>query len=75
MDFVTGLSQSKGLNAILVVVDWLTKMCHFIPCTEESNATDVANMYLESVWKLHGLPETIVADRGTQFRAEFWKTL
>lgn len=75
MDFVTGLPDSNGANAILVVVDRLTKMRHLIPCTEEINAPALADLFVEYVWKIHGLPETIVSDRGTQFTSDFWKSL
>lgn len=75
MDFVTGLPESNRFNAILVVVDRLTKMKHFVATTENINVRELSRLYLEQVWKLHGLPETIVSDRGTQFTAEFWKSL
>lgn len=75
MDFVTDLPESGGYNAILMVVDRLTKMRHLVPTTKEVDARETAKLYLEHVWKLHGLPETIVSDRGTQFTAEFWQSL
>lgn len=75
MDFITHLPQSNGHDAILVVVDRLTKMRHFVPCKGTCNAEDTANLYLHHVWKLHGLPLTIVSDRGTQFVSKFWKHL
>lgn len=75
MDFVTHLPPSCGYDAILVVVDRLTKMKHFIPCKGTCNAEEVARLYAYNVWKLHGLPQTIVSDRGPQFVAQFWKHL
>lgn len=75
MDFVTGLPESNGYNAILVVVDRLTKMRHLIPTTEECDAPTPADLFVDYVWKLHGLPESIVSDRGTQFTLDFWKSL
>lgn len=75
MDFVTHLPPSRGYDAILVVVDRLTKMKHFIPCKGTCNAEEVARLYAYNVWKLHGLPQTIVSDRGPQFVAQFWKHL
>jgi hypothetical protein len=75
MDFVTHLPESSGYDAILVIVDRLTKMKHFLPCQETYNAEEVAHLYVKYVWKLHGLPQTIVSDRGPQFVAEFWKHL
>lgn len=62
MDFVTHLPPSRGYDAILVVVDRLTKMKHFILCKGTCNAEEVARLYAYNVWKLHGLPQTIVSD-------------
>jgi hypothetical protein len=75
MDFITHLVPSQGYDAILVVADRLTKMRHFIPCKASCGAEDVARLYIRYVWKLHGLPTTIVSDRGPQFVAQFWKHL
>ena len=75
MDFITHLEPSHGYDAILVVVDRLTKMKHFIPCKGTCNAEEVARLYTRYIWKLHGLPRTIVSDRGPQFIAFFWKHL
>lgn len=75
MDFVTGLPESEGHNAILVVVDRLTKMRHFIPTTTDASAETVADLYVNHVYRLHGFPKTVVSDRGPQFSALFWKLL
>lgn len=75
MDFVTGLPESEGYDAIMVIVDRLTKMRHLLPCNTTVNAEDVAQLYLRNVWKLHGLPTHVTSDRGTQFTARFWKEL
>ncbi|KAG0154825.1 hypothetical protein PDIDSM_395 [Penicillium digitatum] len=75
MDFITHLPLSYGYDAILVVVDRLTKMKHFIYCKGTCNAEEVARLYTRHVWKLHGLPNTVVSDRGPQFVAQFWKHL
>ena len=75
MDFITGLVPSRGYDAILVVVDRLTKMRHFTPCQTSCDAEGVARLYIRYIWKLHGLPRTIVSDRGPQFVATFWKHL
>lgn len=75
MDFITHLPPSQGYDAILVVVDRLTKMRHLIPCKATCNSEDTARLYLHYIWKLHGLPSTIVSDRGPQFTSEFWKHL
>ncbi|KAG0159950.1 hypothetical protein PDIDSM_7477 [Penicillium digitatum] len=75
MDFIPHLPLSYGYDAILVVVDRLTKMKHFIHCKGTCNAEEVARLYTRHVWKLHGLPNTVVSDRGPQFVAQFWKHL
>lgn len=75
MDFVTGLPMSDGKDAILVVVDRLTKMRHFVATTIEASAETVADLYVNNVYRLHGFPSTVVSDRGPQFAALFWKTL
>lgn len=50
MDIVTGLPISEGFDAILVVMDRLTKMRHLIPCIETATAPDVARLHLNHVW-------------------------
>jgi len=68
-DFITKLPIAQGYNSILVVVDRLTKMVHFIPTTEKTLAEGLARLFRDNVWKLHGLPESIILDRGPQFVA------
>jgi len=58
-----------------VVVDRLTKMAHFIPTTEETTAGGLAQLFRDNVWKLHGLPESIISDRGPQFAAGVMREL
>ena len=62
MDFITHLPESYSYDAVLVVVDRLTKMKHFIPCKGTCDAEEVARLFTKHVWKLHGLPKTIVSD-------------
>jgi len=68
-DFITKLPLSQGYDSILVVVDRLTKMVHFIPTTEKMSAEGLARLFRDNVWKLHSLPESIISDRGPQFAA------
>ena len=75
VDFITKLSLAQGYNSILVVVDWLTKMVHFIPTTEKTSAEGLARLFRDNVWKLHGLPESIISDRGSQFVAGLMREL
>ena len=66
-DFITKLPLTQGYDSILVVVNKLTKMAHFIPITEKTTVGGLARLFRDNVWKLHGLPESIISDRGLQF--------
>ncbi|QRW22878.1 Transposon Tf2-7 polyprotein [Rhizoctonia solani] len=70
-DLIVGLPISEGYDAILTVVDRLSKMVHFIPTTSKATAVDVANLFVNFIWKLHGLPRKTISDRGPQFNAKF----
>ena len=72
MDFVGPLPKTeKGHDFILVVVDRLSKMAHFLPCQSDIDGAGVAELFIERVWSQHGLPKSIVTDRGTQFVNEW----
>jgi len=74
-NFITKLPLAQGYDAILVVVDRFTKMGHFIPTTEKTSAKGLAYLFRDNVWKLHGLPDSIILDRGPQFVAGIMKEL
>jgi len=74
-DFITKLPLAQGYDSILVVVDRFTKMEHFIPTTEKTSAKGLACLFRDNVWKLHGLPDSIISDRGPQFAAGIMKEL
>jgi len=74
-DFITKLPLVQGYDSILVVVDRLTKMVHFIPTTEKTSAKGLARLFRDNMWKLHGLPESIISDRGPQFVAGLMREL
>ena len=61
------LLVSKGHDLILVVCDRFSKMSHFVATTEKTMAEGLARMFRDNVWKLHGLPESMISDRGSQF--------
>jgi len=50
-------------------------MAHFIATTEKTSAEGLAKLFWDQVWRLHGLPESIILDRGVQFAAEMMKEL
>ena len=75
LDFITDLPDSRGFNAILTVVDRYTKMAHFVPCTKEITSEETAGIVMREVFRHHGLPDSIISDRGPQFVSKFWKHL
>ena len=67
VDRIVSLPKTKkGHTAILVVVDKLTKMTHFAACKNESTVADMATLFYQMIWKLHGIPLRITSDRGTE---------
>ena len=74
-DFITKLPLAQGYDAILVICDHFSKMAHFIATTEKMSAEGLARLFRDHVWKLHGLPESIISDRGVQFTAGMMKEL
>jgi len=75
MDFSRDLPKSEGYDTILVVIDQLTKMSHFIPCSKDLNARQFANLFMKEIVRLHGLPHDIITDRGTLFTSDLWKEI
>ena len=75
MDFVTDLPSSNGYTCILVVLDRFTKMGHFIPFSNVPSSEDTAKAFMTYIFKIHGLPNEILTDRGTQFTSKFWTAI
>jgi IS30 family transposase len=75
MDFVEGLPKSEGFDTILVVVDIFFKYAHFISLKHPYTAQGVAQVFLDTMVKLHGAPKTIVSDRDKVFTSSFWTQL
>lgn len=71
MDFVEGLPISQGFNVIMVVVDRPSKYVHLIPLSHPYTARSVANQFLNQVFKLLGMPKTIISD-GSNFHQFFF---
>ena len=75
MDFITKLLVSKDHDLILVVCDRFSKTSYFVATTEKTTAEGLARLFRDNVWKLHGLPESVISDRGPQFVAGMTKEL
>jgi hypothetical protein len=73
MDYIVKLPQSHGYDSILVVVDRLSKMAHFVPVNESMTSSDLARIFLNSIFRLHGSPDSIISDRGSTFVSHLWK--
>ena len=77
MDYVTGLPESEGHNAIFTIVDRLTKERHYVLCTAAEDGTSAeatAGLLIKKVFRLHDLPASVISDRGPQFVATVWKS-
>ena len=75
VDFIMKLLIVAGKDAILVVCDRLSKMTHFVTTTEGMIVEGLARLFRDNMWRLHGLPESVVSDRRLQFAAELTKEL
>jgi hypothetical protein len=69
------LPVSNGKDSVLIFVDRMTKMSHFIPCSNTTDALEFARLFVANIVRLHDLPASIVSDRGSIFTSHFWSTL
>ena len=75
MDFIEGLPKSGGKSVILVIVDRLTKFAHFLALSHPYTAKTVAAVFMDNIYSLYGMPQSIVSDRDAVFTSDFWKEL
>jgi hypothetical protein len=76
MDFVVGLpNTSRHHDSIWVIVDRLTKTAHFLPVHTTHKTEKYVEFYIDQIVRLHGIPKTIMSDRGALFVAHFWEQL
>ena len=75
MDFMTHLPESKGFDSIMVVVDRVSKMSHFVPTRDTATAQEVGRLYFNKVVKHHGMQKNIISNRDPKFTSRFWRAL
>ena len=76
IDFVVGLPRTaKGYDSIWVIMDHLIKSAHFLLVDTRYSAKKYAKLYFDRVVTLHGVPLTIISDRGSVFVSRFWEEL
>ena len=76
MDIVVGLPRTlRGYNSVWLIVDRLIKSSHFLPIKDTSSMEKLAQVYIQEIVKLHGIPLSIVYDRDPRFTSRFWTTL
>ena len=75
MDFITGLPKVQGRDCLYVVVDKLTKFAHFFAISSDYSVAQVVELFFREVFRLHGLPKTIVSDRDKKFTGAFWQDI
>lgn len=75
MDFITHLPSSHGKTVIWVIVDRFSKYAHFLPLPPKFTAASIAPIFITEIYKLHGMPKSIVSDKDRVFTSRFWKEL
>ncbi|MBW0578625.1 hypothetical protein O181_118340, partial [Austropuccinia psidii MF-1] len=75
LDFITKLPLSNSFDSILVIVDRFSKMAVFIPTMSSITSLDLAHVFTKNIFSKHGLPSSIVSDRGPLFVSSFWTNL
>ena len=75
LDFIEGLPRSQGRDVIMVAMDCLSKYAHFIALPHSYTSASIARLFLDHIFKLHGMPKSIVSDRDPTFTSSFWLEL
>ncbi|EMG46361.1 hypothetical protein G210_3392 [Candida maltosa Xu316] len=74
MDFLSGFTPVGKLDTIWVIVDRFTKRMHMIPISKSITAEELATLFIDRIFRLHGLPAEIISDRDVLFTSTFWHT-
>ena len=75
IDFIEGLPKLEGKEVIFAVVDRFGKYTHLMAISYPYSVIIVAKVFMENIYKLHGMQATIVSDRNNVFLSQFWKEL
>ena len=75
MDFIINLPPSNSFDCICVIIDQFSKMAHFVPCKKTITSADTAKLFIDNIYRYHGLPNDIVSNQGSQFVSKFWLSL
>jgi len=74
LDFVIAFPRVRcGLDSILVVVDYLTKVAHFILVKSTAIAIDIASVFVQEIFRIHDMPKILISDRDVKFTSNFWR--
>ena len=75
MDFIVGLPKSGNNSIIMVVVDHLSEYAHFFSLQHPFIASTVAQLFMDHIFKLHGMPHSMISDHDPTFTSNFWQKL
>ena len=70
-DLITDLPESNGFMAIVVFIDKLNRMVHLVGCKKEVTTMEYAQIFIDNVFRLYGLPEVIISDQDPRFTGKF----
>ena len=73
MDFMTHLLESNEFDSIMVVIDRVSKMAHFVSTRDTATAQEIGRLYFDKVMKHHGMQKNIILDRDPKFTSRFWR--
>jgi hypothetical protein len=75
MDFIVGLPKSRNKSVIMVIVDHLSKHAHLCALQHPFTTSTVGQFFMDNIFKLHGMPHSIVSNRDKRFTRNFWQDL